>query len=366
MSQEEKIGVSKFKNIMGITCYMNSILHILQEIPAFQDYILKQQFVNNINKDKLDNSIVFELYKLFKVSSENNDAILTPKSFKHRIGEKYDMWNEYQQQDSQEFLTFLISNIEEEVGLKLKYIPGANNIMFNISKMTKLEFNKIINNISAQKAWFGYQLKEYSSLKKMFDGLIKTNKRCSYCNNIQCMFEPYITLGISIPLKGPNDNNSYTLTDCLDSFTHEERLTHDNQSTCEFCGVKNRFYSQSKLWHSPDVLIIHIKRFTHDSKKINNNVEYPINDLDIIKYFDENSPYKHQSKYNLCGINVHLSIGSRSSIHGGHYISIIKNKINNNWYLYNDSNSLVKVYDSESDIRNLQNSNAYILFYTKV
>ena len=32
---EELISLSRYNNIMGITCYINSILHILQQIPNF-------------------------------------------------------------------------------------------------------------------------------------------------------------------------------------------------------------------------------------------------------------------------------------------------------------------------------------------
>ena len=36
------------------------------------------------------------------------------------------MWNELNHQDSQEFFTFLISQLEEEVGMKSKFLPGLN------------------------------------------------------------------------------------------------------------------------------------------------------------------------------------------------------------------------------------------------
>ena len=350
---EHKIGVSKFKNMMGITCYMNSILHILQEIPIFQEYLLQGEFMRNIDKDKINETLISELYKLFKVSSENDDAILTPKSFKRCMGQKCDIWNEYQQQDSQEFLNFLISTIEEEVGDKKVFIPG-NNLELIPSTINKKKFNYIIHNILAQKAWFNFQLREYSLLKTLFDGLIKTKKRCSYCGNLQYIYEPFITLSLSI------SDKCSTLDDCFNNFTHEERLTHDNQSTCEFCGIKNCFYTQSKLWYTPLILIIHIKRFTYDFKKITNNIDYPINNLDISKYFDEHSPYSQDTNYSLNGINIHMSLGGSNNINAGHYISYVKNKINNNWYVYNDSNPLIQIDESR-----LQNQNAYILFYIR-
>jgi len=43
-SDEPSLGISKFNNIKGVTCYMNSILAILQQTPIFADYIFCAQF----------------------------------------------------------------------------------------------------------------------------------------------------------------------------------------------------------------------------------------------------------------------------------------------------------------------------------
>jgi ubiquitin C-terminal hydrolase len=69
-----KYGVSKYNNIMGITCYMNSILAILQQCPEFTKYIVDYKFKDIImkkteNKEELQsNYIIYQLYKLFKLS----------------------------------------------------------------------------------------------------------------------------------------------------------------------------------------------------------------------------------------------------------------------------------------------------------
>jgi ubiquitin C-terminal hydrolase len=47
------------------------------------------------------------------------------------------------------------------------------------------------------------------------------------------------------------------------------------------------------------------------------------------------------------------------NINSGHYTSIIKNMFNGNWYYYNDDYPVRKI----NDIEELQNKNAYILFY---
>ena len=70
MSSE--IGLSKFKNIGGVTCYMNSILSILQQTDIFCDYMVSGKFkdclVSNQELKELENTIIFQLHKLFQLA----------------------------------------------------------------------------------------------------------------------------------------------------------------------------------------------------------------------------------------------------------------------------------------------------------
>ena len=365
---------------MGITCYMNSILHILQQVPIFIDYIsnanfndiimqkiedqikTKQLENNNQNHEKLLKTfVIFELFRLFKISYENENSVITPTSFKKVIGTKNDIWNEYNHQDSQEFFTFLVSQLEEEVGMKTIFIPGLD---FK-EQIQDITFDKAINNIIASSSWVQFQFREYSPLKNIFDGLIETNRRCLCCENKIIRYEPFITLGLSIPINNKQDiNKIFDIYECMDHLIKEEQLDTDNKMNCDMCGLKNQGHTNCFLWKSPKLLVIHIKRFLVNSfgfpsQKLNNNVIYPIKDLDISKYFNPASPHKSQSKYDLIGINLHQSFGHGKNINYGHYTSIVKNMINNNWYLYNDSEPLKMAYTKE----NLQNPNAYLLFY---
>ena len=385
-----KFGVSKFKNIFGITCYMNSILHILQQIPIFVEYISQAKFrdiiMKKINKkilfDKKNNIydndydydngcsieesylkeyVIFELFRLFKTSLENDDSSITPTTFKTLIGKKNDIWNEYNHQDSQEFFNFLISQLEEEIGVKSEFIPGFNYVESDINYST----DNAVKNIIATNSWIKFQAREYSPLKNLFDGLLQNNRKCMCCNTNSIAFEPFLTLPISIPIKNNADiEKTFDIYECISHFTADEQLDVNNKMTCEMCGLLNQCHSTTFLWKMPKILVIHIKRFIVNAfgtptQKITNNVTYPIKDLDLSQYFDPASPYKSSCKYDLIGINIHQAFGYGKNINAGHYTSIVKSMINNNWYLYNDSNDVIMAYTKE----NLQNSNAYLLFY---
>ena len=121
---------SKYRNMNGITCWLNSILSILQQTPLFADYFLNGHFSNrllsNIHKiilkdfednnidddindpenmdylisEYLVNKLSYQLYQLFKASLTHDNCSITPTSFKRTLGKINPMWNEFNHQDS--------------------------------------------------------------------------------------------------------------------------------------------------------------------------------------------------------------------------------------------------------------------------
>jgi len=358
---EIEYGVCRYKNIMGITCYMNSILHILQQLPYFADYIYNNNF-ENILKDKNKTFLICELYKLFKISLDNDNAIITPNSFKKSIGKINERWNELNHQDSQQFLNFLLSKLEEEIGINVDFIPG-NPIelqkLFSIMEYKNTELKSLP--ILAGSAWRQHQSKEYSPLKEMFNGMTLITNKCSCCSKISNTFEPFNMLQLQIPSE--DCSKDFTIEEILEQYMKEEEYDKDNLYNCDLCGFKNKAKRKHNLWKTAKVLIIHFVRFKKDNfaqiaKKKTNNIKYPIYDLDMSKYFNDESPYKNKSKYNLLGVNLHKGFGP-NGINSGHYTSIVKNRFDNNWYLFNDEHDLIKATQKDD----LQNENAYMLFY---
>ena len=352
-------GICRYNNIGSVTCYMNSILHILQQIPIFADYIFNGSYNKTLiqkcngDEDKIKEAVSYELYRLFNVSMSRDDMAITPSSFKKCIGKKNDMWDEMNHQDSQEFLTFLISTLEEEIGEKVEFIPVGINL---------IPKKQNISVILAEMAWKNFQAREYSPLKEIFNGMTVINTKCQYCSNSNNNYEPFTSLQVPIPIKNIKDEKemvkNFTLNECLELMIKEEQLDGDNLHKCEMCGLKNRAFKTGLLWRTPKVLIIHIKRFGFNTRKLVNKISYPLYDLDLGTYFSEDSPYKNNSKYDLIGINLHQEFGFQGT-NSGHYTSFVKNRLDNIWYLFNDGSTPIKATRQE----HLQHRNAYLLFY---
>jgi ubiquitin carboxyl-terminal hydrolase 8 len=348
-----ELGISKFKNDNGISCYINSILHILQQLPYFADYIISDTFQNDIT-DKIDvkQLVVYELYRILKLSYENNNINITPTSFKKIIAKKNSMWGELEQQDSQEFLIFMISKLEEELGSKIEFIPGRKNFLNEEKELIKISDIYNICGLERNK-------NDFSIIRELFIGSSTSNVVCEYCKSHTPSFENFITLSLDIPLE--NGKEHYTLNECIKHTFKDEQFDSDNKVNCDFCGIKNKSTKQIKLWKTPKILIIHFKRFKMNEygqqvAKITNQISYPISNLNISEYFDKHSPFK-ESIYNLIGINIHEELMHKST-EVGHYISAVKNRYNNKWYIFNDSAEPYYLKNTQ-----LQHKNAYMLFY---
>ena len=223
-----KLGISKFRNDNGISCYINSILHILQQLPYFSDYILTELYLHDVKKNI--ETIVHELFKIFKQSYENDNISLTPTDFKKLITKKNSIWGENEQQDSQEFLIFIISQLEEELGNDIEYIPGRQNFL-NITKenITKEDIYMLCG--------LNKSKKNFSIIKELFLGSISSNIICQYCKSYAPTFEEFITLSLDIPLEL---NKEINLNDCLKHSFQDEKFDKENKVNCDFCGIKNK------------------------------------------------------------------------------------------------------------------------------
>lgn len=140
--------------------------------------------------------------------------------------------------------------------------------------------------------------------------------------------------------------------DCFKSFVKEEILEEHNEWYCSKCKQHQRASKKIDIYKAPNILIIHLKRFTNNSK-IDTVVNFPIKGLNISDYVVDKKEGE-EYKYDLFAIANHYG-----SMGFGHYVAFAKNHFKQNWYEFNDS-SVSQRNESE-----LIGSSAYVLFYRK-
>lgn len=174
-------------------------------------------------------------------------------------------------------------------------------------------------------------------------------------NQIDKLEDP--ALEAKLKARALRKRNGVTLEECLDEFQREEILSEVDTWYCPRCKEHQRASKKFQLWKSPDILIIHLKRFsssTNRREKLDIPVAFPIENLDISSRVVETEPGK-QEVYDLFAIDDHWG-----GLGGGHYTAYAKSFYDNQWYEYNDS-CTSKVHDLSKMI----SPAAYLLFYRR-
>ena len=281
-----------FNNI-GNTCYLNAGLQMLIQNKLLCNIILKYSSHSEILK------IIGNFINEY--NSPNNQSI-TPINIKKMIEQKQDIFCGFNQQDSTEFIIYLLNIIDEEI-------------------------RKIDSSSKGIEPIFGIQLN--SRIKCKLKTCLKLYNKSEY-NNI-------LLLDINSECK--------SLDDAYRIFKSSDKLETDNKYFCESCNDKRIASKRSEIIEWPQYLFIWLKRYSQVGRKIMKNAQ-PIN-IDI--------EWRHGNS--LQGAVIHSG-----SLYGGHYVYVGKQD-DNKWYLFNDS-SVTEIKSEEELKRHL--SNAYWLCYKKI
>ncbi|XP_073304199.1 ubiquitin carboxyl-terminal hydrolase 5-like isoform X3 [Primulina huaijiensis] len=152
-------------------------------------------------------------------------------------------------------------------------------------------------------------------------------------------------------------NEPLSLYACLESFLREEPLVPEDMWYCPQCKERRQASKKLDLWRLPEVLVIHLKRFSYSRSvkhKLDTFVNFPIHDFDLTNYVASKSNTQKQI-YELYALTNHY--GSMGS---GHYTAHIKLLDENKWYNFDDSH-IAPI--NEEDVKSAA---AYVLFYRKV
>eukprot|EP00271_Cylindrocystis_brebissonii_P006579 TRINITY_DN19356_c0_g1_i1.p1 TRINITY_DN19356_c0_g1~~TRINITY_DN19356_c0_g1_i1.p1 ORF type:complete len:1040 (+),score=135.10 TRINITY_DN19356_c0_g1_i1:151-3270(+) len=156
------------------------------------------------------------------------------------------------------------------------------------------------------------------------------------------------------PMKNKREG-AVTLFSCLEGFLKEEPLGPDDMWYCPSCKTHRQASKKLDLWRLPEVLVVHLKRFSYSrylKNKLDTQVNFPVHDLlDLTNYSraEDGEP----ALYELYAVSNHYG-----GMGGGHYTAYCKLE-SNSWHNFDDSHVSTA---SEDDILT---SAAYVLFYRR-
>lgn len=126
--------------------------------------------------------------------------------------------------------------------------------------------------------------------------------------------------------------NGISLDDCLNEFGKEEILSEQDTWYCPRCKEHQRASKKFELWKTPDILIMHLKRFSSSGyrrDKLDVLVDFPLENLDLSTRVIETEEGK-QEIYDLFAVDDHWG-----GLGGGHYTAFAVNFHDHLWYEYN-------------------------------
>lgn len=133
-------------------------------------------------------------------------------------------------------------------------------------------------------------------------------------------------------LRELRSKNGIHLEDCLDEFEKTEILSEQDTWYCPRCKEHRRASKKFDLWKTPDILVVHLKRFSSSAyrrDKLDILVDFPIGGLDLTKRVIEKESGKEEI-YDLIAVDDHWG-----GLGGGHYTAFAKNFFDDEWYEYN-------------------------------
>ena len=342
LSKYNKKGYTGIDNL-GNTCFLNSCLQVLNHTYELHD-ILDKMNEKNIKPGVLDANILHEWNDLRKTMWSGN-GVVSPNKFVHNVHEiakvkGREIFTGWAQNDMPEFLLFMIDCIHNSL---------SRSINMRINGDTKNNTDSLaVQCYSMLKTVYS---KEYSEVMELFFGIymsVITTKDGK--KNLSIKPEHYFILDLPTIDETTHATNIY---ECFDMFIKEEILDGENGLINEKTKKKETVKKQMCFWNFPNILTICLKRFTPDGqRKINTNIQFPIDNLDLSKYVRGYNPSSY--KYELYGVCNHMG-----GVMGGHYTAFVKHA-DNSWIHFNDS-SVYVLDDPQKIITPL----AYCLFYRR-
>lgn len=310
-STEEK-GLGGLVN-MGLTCYANAVIQCLRHCERIP-WLLKEGRYNTLfEKDPkprrgLQQELTADLAQVIQMLDTcARGQSVRPAHFWGKLapaveGTLYEHLARKAPHDSHEFFLFILETVHtatsQDVEMRILRPPPQtprDHLVHGALQSWQREFSK-----------------EYSPFVDLFFGLLHWKTTCQACANVSHRWESFNSLKGVVP-KGGLGAEQATLFSMLEAEMAPEMI---EGYQCDGCNAKTTAERKVRIWRLPQNLVIVLKRFTPDGRKIHTRVaSIPESHVDFTPLFSEDSPEREGVlRYSLRAIVDH-----HGSANGGHY-----------------------------------------------
>ena len=358
-------------NSIGAQYIVNSTLQCLSQTKGLTNYFLDEKNKEKIRNNKAEfknekNNQLSPIYlglleKLWEIDGPKS---FSPKTFINTFNNMNTFFRTEQAGDAKDFIIFILEQLHKE-------LKQSNNIInSNVNQITNqydknVAFNYFFNNFKKEGSiisdlFFGFNetTTECLNCKKMYDAQNLNNPICYNYDIFNCLVFPLE----EVKNKNNNSNqhnniqiniNILSLDECFNYNQKSELLTGENRNYCNICRELFDSFYTSKIFISPNILIIILNR----GKRNMYDIKLDFSEIIDITQFVQQKDCP-QLLYNLYGVISQIGQSGPNS----HFVASCKSPIDNKWYRYDDA--------FVNPITNLQKEVIefgvpYVLFYQK-
>eukprot|EP00931_Biecheleriopsis_adriatica_P074322 TRINITY_DN48405_c0_g1_i1.p1 TRINITY_DN48405_c0_g1~~TRINITY_DN48405_c0_g1_i1.p1 ORF type:complete len:949 (+),score=190.68 TRINITY_DN48405_c0_g1_i1:116-2962(+) len=187
-------GVVGLQNL-GNTCFMNSSIQCLSNIPPLRDYFLSKDLKESINYEahKTKGKLAEGFSDLLHMMWREDTTRVAPRNFKWQVGQFAEQFSGYGQQDSMELIEYVLDGLKED----------CNQVHGPKPYVELKEADGRSDHEVAAEALDAYRKRSNSKVDDLFVGLFKSVVRCpeESCNRVSVTFDPF--LSAKLPLASP-------------------------------------------------------------------------------------------------------------------------------------------------------------------
>lgn len=362
-----QIGTMGLKNL-GNTCYMNSTIQCLSATVPFARFFTDGRWksaVNYLNPLGTKGNLVHAFSSILHDLWHGEMPYISPFQFRRSICMHAAQFGGSEQHDSQEFLSFLLDGLHEDLNRIVK------KPTHEVTATREEELEKLPQQIASEQEWKIYRMRNDSIVVDFFQGQFRNRLECQTCGKTSTTYNSFMYLSLPIP---STKTSKVGIHQCLQAFVDPETMEKSDAWNCPRCKTLRKATKTLSLSRLPPVLLIHLKRFSFKgpfTDKIEKQVDFPLKGLDLTNYMLPPLPpnadrtgtqtYPPEDprlqippyRYDLYAVTNHF--GSLSS---GHYTAFIASR---GGWLYCDDSRV-----SQANAKEVVGKPAYVLYYKRV
>jgi len=174
---------------LGNTCFMNSSIQCLSNIPPLREFFITEEYRDSLNRSayKTKGKLAESFAQLLGLMWREDTTRVAPRNFKYQVGQFAEQFSGYGQQDSMELIEYVLDGLKEDCNLVQGQKPYIE---------VKEADGRPDEDVAAE-ALETYRKRSNSRVDDLFVGLFKSVVRCpepaESCGRESITFDPFLS-----------------------------------------------------------------------------------------------------------------------------------------------------------------------------